>query len=149
MRHRALALLAACSLLVACFSDDGVDACTRGRALTAKVHVVLLSNKSAGLFNAPHVLDAAATPMQWSGLKLDWHGDWTMIPGCRESHFSCADAERGALYIFGGESANGMVHNTMLVLDVSDALGIEPPADDDGEDEDPDRDERDIDDARE
>ena len=44
MRHRALALLAACSLLVACFSDDDVDACTRGRALTAKVHVVLLSN---------------------------------------------------------------------------------------------------------
>ena len=39
-----LALLAACSLLVACFSDDDVDACTRGRALTAKVHVVLLSN---------------------------------------------------------------------------------------------------------
>ena len=45
------------------------------------------------------------------------------------------NAERGALYIFGGESANGMVHNTMLVLDVSDALGIEPLADDAEEEE--------------
>ena len=70
------------------------------------------------------------------GLKLDWHGDWTMIPGCRESHFSCADAERGALYIFGGESANGMVHNRWpRASTVSDALGIEPLADDAEEEE--------------
>ncbi len=115
--------------------SPALDAGVAAHAVGERGHVVLLSNKSAGLFNAPHVLDAASTPMQWSGLKLDWHGDWTMIPGCRESHFSCADAERGALYIFGGESANGMVHNTMLVLDVSDALGIEPLADDAEEEE--------------
>ena len=116
-------------------ADKVVEAGHHGRIHVQRGHVVVISNRSAGIFNAPHVLDAAATPMQWSGLKLDWHGDWTMIPGCRESHFSCADAERGALYIFGGESANGMVHNTMLVLDVSDALGIEPLADDAEEEE--------------
>merc|ERR1712023_579569 len=66
--------------------SPSLDAGLAAHAVGGKGHVVLISNKSAGIFNSPSVLDTASMPLQWSSLKIDWHGDWTMIPGCRQAH---------------------------------------------------------------
>ena len=63
-----------------------------------------------------NVLDVGATPMVWSTVKFDWHGDWTMIPGQRDFFSSVFDTIEGMMYVFGGRGGGeeGILHNTLI-----------------------------------
>ena len=63
--------------------------------------------------------------LNWAKLTLDWRSDWTMIPGQREGHCSCADAQRGLVFVFGGEERSGVVNNALIVVDVAAAAGLD------------------------
>ena len=78
----------------------------------------------AGLFNDVYVLRTARDTLNWTRLALDWRSDWTMVPGTRTGHCSCANSATGTVFVFGGEDQNGVVNNALLVVDVATAVGL-------------------------
>ena len=88
--------------------------------------VVVIDSRGDGFFNDVFVLSTARDALAWTKLALDWRSDWTMIPGTRANHCSCANASRGQVFIFGGEESSGVVNNALLVLDVAAAVGLAP-----------------------
>lgn len=76
---------------------------------------VVAAADSAGLFNDVFLL-ACDSAFTWSKVQLDWRSDWTMVPGHRHGHFSCASQD--SVFIFGGQSPSGMLAESMLVLRV-------------------------------
>eukprot|EP00518_Triparma_eleuthera_P011167 CAMPEP_0182482366 /NCGR_PEP_ID=MMETSP1319-20130603/39140_1 /TAXON_ID=172717 /ORGANISM="Bolidomonas pacifica, Strain RCC208" /LENGTH=467 /DNA_ID=CAMNT_0024684077 /DNA_START=53 /DNA_END=1453 /DNA_ORIENTATION=+ len=85
--------------------------------------------QNGGIFNEMHICDTNEDVWQWSELQLDWKGDWTMIPGQRNYFSSCYDELEGICYVFGGKGSgkDGMLHGTLLVVNLKDAAGIKAP----------------------
>mmetsp|Transcript_32179 Transcript_32179/g.42432 ORF Transcript_32179/g.42432 Transcript_32179/m.42432 type:complete len:572 (-) Transcript_32179:164-1879(-) len=86
--------------------------------------VVHIGSKTAGIFNKLTVLDTMVRPMCWTELSQNWMGDWTMVPGRRRLYTSVAEPTSGTIFVFGGESEGGILYNALIVLDVSEPLGI-------------------------
>lgn len=89
--------------------------------------VCVIGGESAGIFNQIFLLAGLAQtdhPLIWTLLQLEWHSDWTIVPGRCDGHFSAASAQAGAIFVFGGQSDSGYLQNTMLVIDVAEAAGI-------------------------
>lgn len=89
--------------------------------------VCVIGAESAGIFNQIFLLAGLAEtdhPLIWTLLQLEWHSDWTIVPGRCDGHFSAASAQAGAIFVFGGQSDSGYLQNTMLVIDVAEAAGI-------------------------
>jgi hypothetical protein len=86
--------------------------------------VCVLDGDGAGLFNDVYVLRTARDTLNWTRLALDWRSDWTMVPGTRTGHCSCANGATGTVFVFGGEDQNGVVNNALLVVDVATAVGL-------------------------
>ena len=108
----------------------------RGAGVNGAIHAlgngsmkaITISEKNGGIFNQMHILDYGEKPWSWSEIEMEWRGDWTMIPGQRSYFSSCYDAQDGLIYVFGGKSGSaggeGMMHNTLVCVNVSEAAGV-------------------------
>mmetsp|Transcript_9122 Transcript_9122/g.21466 ORF Transcript_9122/g.21466 Transcript_9122/m.21466 type:complete len:457 (+) Transcript_9122:181-1551(+) len=47
---------------------------------------MVISGENAGVFNKLYMLDLTPPSPTWSNVRVDWRGDWTMIPGIRTHH---------------------------------------------------------------
>ena len=88
--------------------------------------VAVVDGSGPGIFNDVFILKTANDVLSWTKLSLDWRSDWTMVPGTRESHCSCANASTGVIFIFGGQETSGVVNNATLIVDVATAVGLAP-----------------------
>ncbi|GMH76180.1 hypothetical protein TrLO_g4023 [Triparma laevis f. longispina] len=96
-------------------------------AMGSSGKLVTIVDVNGGIFNQMHVCDMTQSVWQWSELELDWRGDWTMIPGQRSYLSSCYDSLEGMMYVFGGKSggSSGMLHNTLVCINLQEVAGIE------------------------
>ena len=76
-----------------------------------------------GIFNEIFVLDTGQQSSTWSRLAIHWHGDWTMVPGRRIKFGSAADDNAAMVFVFGGENDSGMLHDSLIAIDVADLVG--------------------------
>ncbi|CAM9363042.1 unnamed protein product [Chrysoparadoxa australica] len=80
--------------------------------------VLLVTKESVGIFNKVVVLQVLGEGVfQWAAVKLQWAGDWTMVPGRRHSYCSAMDTSRGSLYIFGGSGDSALLNSPLFRLD--------------------------------
>jgi len=86
--------------------------------------VLVISGENAGVFNRLYMLDLTPPSPTWSCVRVDWRGDWTMIPGIRTHYNSAVDCIGGSVLVFGGESSTGMMHDSLLALDVAKIMEL-------------------------
>lgn len=86
--------------------------------------MLVISGENAGVFNKLYLLDLTPSSPTWSNVRVDWRGDWTMIPGIRTHYNSAVDCIGGSVLVFGGESSTGMMHDSLLALDVAKIMGL-------------------------
>ena len=78
-----------------------------------------------GIFNELFVLDMGQRSPTWTSLAINWHGDWTMIPGRRTNFGAAIDEANAMIFVFGGDNDSGMLHDSLLVVDVAELLGLD------------------------
>ena len=87
--------------------------------------VVGLNPAVPGIFNELFALDMGQRSPTWTRLCIDWHGDWTMIPGRRMGFGSAIDCANSMVFVFGGENDSGMLHDSLLAIDVAELVGVD------------------------
>ena len=102
----------------------GPNVCLHALGRSGKV--LAISSASGGIFNQLSVLEYESTPKLWTTVRLDWKGDWTMVPGQRDFFSSVFDDMEGALYVFGGRAGgkDGMIHDTLVTANFADVMGL-------------------------
>mmetsp|Transcript_10844 Transcript_10844/g.32954 ORF Transcript_10844/g.32954 Transcript_10844/m.32954 type:complete len:507 (-) Transcript_10844:44-1564(-) len=110
-------------------SSDGIGTGARAHAAGTSRLLVVTPNMD-GIFNELAVLELSTVPMRWEKVRLEWVGDWSMIPGPRVSFCSVIDTQTGVIFCFGGSADPKSEPDDMLVtIHAREALGMAPPED--------------------